>query len=310
MAWAVALVARRARIVALLSSMSEAGSSPVSSLASFLAWKTWSTAIECSAEAVCPAAEYARLASADVALHGLDRWLALAFHPIAVGGQRCASTDSSRGGRCSYPFSSAPSTDVRAAKAEERMRDQWGCATISWARMNFRGRRGTSVGGGLIVPREKTLVQPAARWLVSGDHSSPSSLTAFVMIRMSSSSALSLALREEDNGKRAGSVTEPDNSSVSKATRKKVSSISPSLAQNEIISLIAKECWSCWVKRTGECSLPLRWRRGTWALSRLELACHRTLKSSACCFFLTDLWASATYIARRPSHFGGLWWAA
>ncbi len=86
--------------------------------------------------------------------------------------------------------------------------------------MNFRGRRGTSVGGGLIVPREKTLVQPAARWLVSGDHSSPSSLTAFVMIRMSSSSALSLALREEDNGKRAGSVTEPDNSSVPKATRK------------------------------------------------------------------------------------------
>ncbi len=55
MAWAVALVARRARIVALLSSMSEAASSPVSSLASFLAWKTWSTAIECSAEAVCPA---------------------------------------------------------------------------------------------------------------------------------------------------------------------------------------------------------------------------------------------------------------
>ncbi len=44
-----------------------------------------------------------------------------AFHPIAVGGQRCAATDSSRGGRCSYPFSSAPSTDVRATEAEGRM---------------------------------------------------------------------------------------------------------------------------------------------------------------------------------------------
>ncbi len=42
-------------------------------------------------------------------LHGLDGWLALAFHLIAVGGQRCAATDSSRGGRCSYLFSSARS---------------------------------------------------------------------------------------------------------------------------------------------------------------------------------------------------------
>ncbi len=37
-------------------------------------------------------------ASADVALHGLDGWLTLAFHTIAVGGQRCAATDSSRRG--------------------------------------------------------------------------------------------------------------------------------------------------------------------------------------------------------------------
>ncbi len=58
----------------------------------------------------------------------------------------------------------------------------------------------------MIAPREKTW---DARWLLSGDHSSPSSLTAFVMMQMSSSSALSLALREEDDGKRAGSVTEP-----------------------------------------------------------------------------------------------------
>ncbi len=41
------------------------------------------------------------------------------------------------------------------------------------------------------------------------------------MMRMSSSSTLSLALREEDNGKRAGSITGPNNSSVSEAARKK-----------------------------------------------------------------------------------------
>ncbi len=59
-----------------------------------------------------------------MALHGLDGWLPLAFHPIAVGGQRCVTTNSSRGGRCLYPFSSAPSTDVRAAEAEGQMRDE------------------------------------------------------------------------------------------------------------------------------------------------------------------------------------------
>ncbi len=50
-----------------------------------------------------------------MALHSLDRWLALAFHPIAVGRQRCVATDSSRG------FSSAPSMEVRAAEAEGQM---------------------------------------------------------------------------------------------------------------------------------------------------------------------------------------------
>ncbi len=44
----MALVACRARSVALLRSLSEADSRPASSLASILAWKTWKTAIECS----------------------------------------------------------------------------------------------------------------------------------------------------------------------------------------------------------------------------------------------------------------------
>ncbi len=61
-----------------------------------------------------------------MALHGLDRWLALAFHPIAVDGQRCAATDSSIGGRFSYPLSSVPSTDVRATEAKGRIQDKSG----------------------------------------------------------------------------------------------------------------------------------------------------------------------------------------
>ncbi len=72
------------------------------------------------------------------------------------------------------------------------------------------------------------------------DHSSPSSLTAFVIMRMSSSSALSLALREADDGKRAGSVTEPNNSSASEAARERMSSSSLSLTPNEM-SLAAAE---------------------------------------------------------------------
>ncbi len=110
----------------------------------------------------------------------------------------------------------------------EQLKQKDGCemsggggAIISWARMNFEEEGGQALAGGLIAPREKTLIQPAARWLLGLNHLSPSSLTASVMMQMSSSSALSLVLREEDDGKRAGSVTEPDNTSASKAARKK-----------------------------------------------------------------------------------------
>ncbi len=54
-----------------------------------------------------------------------------------------------------------------------------------------------------------------------GDHSSPSLLTVFAMTRMSSSSALGLALRDADDSKRVGSVNEPDNSSASEARQRK-----------------------------------------------------------------------------------------
>ncbi len=71
---------------------------------------------------------------------------------------------------------------------------------------------------------------------------------------------------------------------------KPLSSIFPSLAPNEIMTLTAEGRWSCWVKRMGVCYLPLQWRWGTWALSQREFACHRPLKSSARCSFLTDPW--------------------
>ncbi len=59
--------------------------------------------------------------------------------------------------------------------------------------------------------------------------------------RMSSSSAFSLALCEADDGKRAGSATEPDNSSAPEAARERLSSSSLSLTLNEITSLAAAE---------------------------------------------------------------------
>ncbi len=67
--------------------------------------------------------------------------------------------------------------------------------------------------------------------------------------------------------------------------KKRLSSISPSLAPNEIMSLPAAGRWSCWVKRTDECSLSLWWRRGTRAFCQCELTCHQPQKSSARCFF-------------------------
>ncbi len=82
-------------------------------------------------------------------MHRLDGLLALAFHPIAVGRQRCAAMDSSRGGRRSYPFSSAPSTDVRAAEAEGRMR-VGGMHRYRELVMNFGEEEGQALAGGLM----------------------------------------------------------------------------------------------------------------------------------------------------------------
>ncbi len=88
--------------------------------------------------------------------------------------------------------------------------------------------------------------------------SSPSSWARGGALTLSgwTSNARCLALREANDGKRAGSVTEPDNPSTPEAAREWLLSNSLSFAPNEIMSLAAaKGRWLCWVKRTGECSL-------------------------------------------------------
>ncbi len=127
---------------------------------------------------------------------------------------------------------------------------------------------------GLPSPFQKTLVQPAARWLLSGDHSSTSSLTAFVMNDADKLWVWRYVKRTTLRGR--GQSQSPNTPPRPKPPKKKLSSIWPSLATNEIMSFTAEECWSCWVKRTDKFSLFLRWWRG-----QLELACHRPLNSSA-----------------------------
>ncbi len=45
---------------------------------------------------------------------------------MAVGGQRCTATDSSRVGKLSYPFSSMPPSEVRAEEEEARRQNEYG----------------------------------------------------------------------------------------------------------------------------------------------------------------------------------------
>ncbi len=90
-----------------------------------------------------------------------------------------------------------------------------------------------------------------------GDHSKPSSSTAFERTRKSSASIPALAALGAGKPEGAGSVTEPDSSSASEATSDMLSSASSSLLPpNETRSLmLAEGRWSGWEKRTGDTSL-------------------------------------------------------
>ncbi len=100
------------------------------------------------------------------------------------------------------------------------------------------------------------------------DHSIPSSLTAFVITQMSSSSLLILHVYLKQTAARWRGQSQSPITLLRLKPPERLSSISSSLAPNEIMSLAAAEGrWSCWVKRMGECSLcgdgEARWH---WAL--------------------------------------------
>ncbi len=90
-----------------------------------------------------------------------------------------------------------------------------------------------------------------------GDHSKPSSSTAFERTQKNSASIPALAALGAGKPEGAGSVTEPDSSLASEATSDMLSSASSSsLPSNETRSLtLAEGRWSGWKKRKGEISL-------------------------------------------------------
>ncbi len=97
-----------------------------------------------------------------------------------------------------------------------------------------------------MAPLKKPLVQPAARCFLRRRPFKPelddslfhNTDELFIWLFIS---ALSLTLREADDGKRVGSVTEADNFSASEAARKRLSSNSLSLTLTGIMSLAAAE---------------------------------------------------------------------
>ncbi len=88
-------------------------------------------------------------------------WATLTFQPTAVGGQRWTATDSSRGSRLSYHFSSAPSTEVRGgtsrvhAKFCDLIVDLW----EEWRSLLMRS---------LATPRQESFIQAATGWFLWG----------------------------------------------------------------------------------------------------------------------------------------------
>ncbi len=147
--------------------------------------------------------------------------------------------------------------------------------------MNFRKERRGSLTRGLTEPRLRDGSS-------GGDHSRPSSSTAFKRMRRSLASNPALAALGADEGRRVGSAKEPDSSTASEAANDMLSSFSSSsLPPNKTRSLVLAEGrWSGWEKRTGETSLCGESEaRGLWADVSLLSAVH--WNPLPCCFFLT-----------------------
>ncbi len=96
-------------------------------------------------------------------------WAAFAFQPMAAGRQRCAATDSSRGGRLLYPFSSVPSTKVRAEEKEACRWGRVGCTPIfGHLIVDLWEEWRSSLKRGLAVPRQEPFIQAATGRFLRG----------------------------------------------------------------------------------------------------------------------------------------------
>ncbi len=112
----------------------------------------------------------------------------------------------------------------------EQLKQKDGCETsggraiISWARMNFREEGGRALAGGLDSAPWKNTCPACCEMAPQRRPFEPELIDSLChnADELLNFSTLSLALHEEDDGKRAGPVTtEPDNTSASEAARKK-----------------------------------------------------------------------------------------
>ncbi len=134
--------------------------------------------------------------------------------------------------------------------------------------VNFREERRWSLLRGLTAPRQKPLIQTAARGLLWWRPLQTQLFNRFERTRKSSASIPALAALGAGKREGAGSVIEPDSSSASEAASDMLSSASSSsLPLNETRSLVLAEgCWSGWKKRTEKTSLCGESEtRGIWA---------------------------------------------
>ncbi len=185
--------------------------------------------------------------------------------------------------------------------AVNRSEDRWSGSTEAgrvrgapWSRelvVNFRKERRWSLLRGLTAPRQKPLIQTAARGLLWWRPLQTQLFNRFERTRKSSASIPALAALGAGKPEGAGSVTEPDSSSASEATSDMLSSAcSSSLPPNETRSPpLAEGRWSGWIKRTGDISLCGESEaRGIWAgVNSLSTGRWEPLPR---CFFLTGPW--------------------
>ncbi len=160
-----------------------------------------------------------------------------------------------------------------------------GSAKISWARRELQVRTAMVVAEGPDgCPGRNHSSRRLREGSSGGDHSKPSSSTAFERTRKSSASIPALAALGADKPEGAGSVTEPDSSSASEATSDMLSSASSSSPERDQIAHACRGTLVRLGKKDGR-HLSVWRKRGTRDLSRRELALNQALRTSAPLFF-------------------------